>query len=440
MAIKCEVPEGYEIRGFRFRVYPTAEQVAKIVEIQETQRLVWNWLVSRQDEVTRARGDYAIRSGKVGPRPTRPDYDGVSTDMTRDDRNDTLKALRKAYGEAIREWSALVYKETKDDPVCAYRSIKDFCAQFGVKQDYQLFNKVASWMERPALHASIFQALGKSWHSKGVKRKRRSASEMPVRTRTGECFGIGNFGSRGKNETFYNCQIKIAGLKIRGRLPGKTPVGRVIEGVSLTQEPDGWFAAVREVVPVRVEPVAIPGTVIGLDVGLDNIVAMSNGEKIPYNARLLGRIRALQERVSETETRGGDATDVKEQLYRRQTQYARWAKDTLYSVMLNSLAHVETIVVEKLHARIGQMSGSRKPSQMRMVVSMLKSRLGDHRVREVAPHYTSQDCSRCGIRSKESWSYTHGRFGKCPSCGHIEDRDINAARNIARKYAEPLAA
>ena len=48
----------------------------------------------------------------------------------------------------------------------------------------------------------------------------------------------------------------------------------------------------------------------------------------------------------------------------------------------------------------------------------------------VAPHFTSQDCSRCGTRVKKSLST---RTHKCPSCGLIEHRDLNAAKNILAK-------
>ena len=48
----------------------------------------------------------------------------------------------------------------------------------------------------------------------------------------------------------------------------------------------------------------------------------------------------------------------------------------------------------------------------------------------VAPHFTSQDCSRCGTRVKKSLST---RTHKCPDCGLIEHRDLNAAKNILAK-------
>jgi putative transposase len=49
------------------------------------------------------------------------------------------------------------------------------------------------------------------------------------------------------------------------------------------------------------------------------------------------------------------------------------------------------------------------------------------RVIEVPPHMTSQVCSDCGAVVRKSLAE---RKHKCPSCGLVLDRDVNAARNI----------
>jgi putative transposase len=53
-----------------------------------------------------------------------------------------------------------------------------------------------------------------------------------------------------------------------------------------------------------------------------------------------------------------------------------------------------------------------------------------YHVIEVSPHFTSQDYSKGGTRVNKSLST---RTHKCPSCGLIEHRDLNAARNILAK-------
>ena len=52
---------------------------------------------------------------------------------------------------------------------------------------------------------------------------------------------------------------------------------------------------------------------------------------------------------------------------------------------------------------------------------------------KVAPrdYPSSQLCSNCGHKYDID---RHSRKYKCPVCGHIEDRDINAAKNLANLF------
>jgi len=63
-----------------------------------------------------------------------------------------------------------------------------------------------------------------------------------------------------------------------------------------------------------------------------------------------------------------------------------------------------------------------------------KARLNGVPVKFVNPKRTSKTCSKCGyVRSR-----IKGRWFKCPKCGFQLDRDLNAARNIAKLAAIPL--
>jgi putative transposase len=50
-----------------------------------------------------------------------------------------------------------------------------------------------------------------------------------------------------------------------------------------------------------------------------------------------------------------------------------------------------------------------------------------HEVIRVSPRFTSQKCFQCGEIVQKSLSV---RTHVCPSCGYVEDRDVNAAKNI----------
>jgi putative transposase len=57
-----------------------------------------------------------------------------------------------------------------------------------------------------------------------------------------------------------------------------------------------------------------------------------------------------------------------------------------------------------------------------------------HVVIRVLARFTTQKCSGCGAHVQKSLSV---RTHICHSCGLIEDRDVNAAKNIAQAGAPP---
>lgn len=425
---KFELREGHEVRGMMIRIYPDREQELVLKTIEEDLRIRWNWMVKRTEEVIDARKAYAIRHNLVEPKPQRPNCDGMSPDET--------KTAWETFRAASAEWASAVHNATDKIPCCAWRpSLSEEIKRFGFKYDYQLFGSDVlphpSPTIRPGAHA--YQALVKNFYSgkakggvgraKNQRRKkfRRSFDDMPLQVRSGDCFEVGAFGERGKNPSFYNCRVSFNGLKLRGRLPGRSPWGRILEGVSISQQADGWWASIKQEVPIRSVAQAVAGTVVGIDAGLDNIAAMSDGTIV----------RNPREKVYAERIAGRQAQ--KKPVGRLQQAAARHVRHLIYNEVVKPMSGVAEIKVEKLNHRIGQM-GSRMTSSMRLMIQLLRDRYGT-RVVEVDPAYTSQNCSKCGHRDKEAWSYASGPVCECPACGHRMHRDVNAAINIANRPA-----
>jgi putative transposase len=61
---------------------------------------------------------------------------------------------------------------------------------------------------------------------------------------------------------------------------------------------------------------------------------------------------------------------------------------------------------------------------------------GTHVV-EVEPEGTTKECASCGVEThKPIWVREHS----CPACGHTDDRDLNAAKNILNRGLKQLGA
>lgn len=411
MKSKIDVPEGHEIRGFRFRAYPTADQVAAIRDIQSRELLVWNSEVAQSEQAYRAWRAGRLRTLGLAW-PARP----------ADDAGETVWTEHKS---KCVEVGAQIGKP----PKTIYRNLRDRCAHYGVRHDYQLFARVLDWAGLVALPAVYGQFIGKCLMSKGRKRFRRKPEEMPIGVRTGRVITFGPCGARGKNANWYEASIHLPGVPdvIRCRFGGaRRPTGRVLEGASLSYEAGRWYASGKSVEPITPEYEAEAGTAVGIDVGLRDMYAMVHSDgsttRVPNP-----RSRAWLTRLAEKQRRG-------EQVGRMHARYAATCRQRAHELVRDLRAkRVENVYVEKLPADIGQ-RGLPHVSSMRLISRVLRAKLGD-RLREVDPSYTSQECSQCGNRAKPDWDPSR-KVGICGACGHTEDRDINAARNILRKGSE----
>jgi putative transposase len=180
------------------------------------------------------------------------------------------------------------------------------------------------------------------------------------------------------------------------------------------------------------------GRAIGIDVGLNHFYTDSTGATVP-NPRHLAKsekgLKLAQRRVSRKKKGSANRTKAINRLGRKHLKVSRQRKDfavktALCVVKSNDFVAYEDLQVKNMvkNRKLAKSISDGAWSQFAQWLQYLGKVYGKT-VIAVAPQYTSQDCSACGLTVKKSLSV---RTHVC-GCGAVLDRDHNAALNILAK-------
>ena len=186
---------------------------------------------------------------------------------------------------------------------------------------------------------------------------------------------------------------------------------------------------------------------IGMDLGLASLATTSDGEKISppkFLRSALGRLRRLQRNLKHKQRGSNRLTAARLGVAKLHAKVADRRMDFLHKLSTRIIRENQTVVLEDLN--VSGMVKNRKLARSiadagwRMFRTLLESKAQEHgRDLVVINRWTptSQTCSVCGYRDgKKALSL---RQWRCPECGAIHDRDVNAAKNIlAAGLAERL--
>lgn len=208
--------------------------------------------------------------------------------------------------------------------------------------------------------------------------------------------------------------------------------------VRVVRRADGYYAQFC-IDTERVEKREPTAHNVGLDVGLTHFLTDSDGNTLENPRHLLRSEKSLkrsQRRLSKTKKGSKNRAKARNRLGRKHLKVSRQRKDFAIKmarcvVMSNDLVAYEDLMVRNMvkNRHLAKSISDAAWTQFRTWVEYFGKVFGVVTV-AVPPHYTSQNCSNCGERVKKSLST---RTHKCPHCGHLQDRDWNAARNILEK-------
>ncbi len=188
---------------------------------------------------------------------------------------------------------------------------------------------------------------------------------------------------------------------------------------------------------------------LGVDLGIVNIAATSDGVQVPgtdceqVRQWYQGRRQILQSVGTKSAKRRLKKISTGESRFKKQVNHViskhvvELAKGTSRGIALEDLTGIR----ERTTVRHGQRDRHSKWAfaQLRTFIQY-KAKIAGVPVVLVDPAYTSQQCSVCGYTDKKNRK-TRNSFS-CMSCNHAEPADINAAKNIARRAAanQPMVA
>jgi putative transposase len=214
---------------------------------------------------------------------------------------------------------------------------------------------------------------------------------------------------------------------------------RAIEGkiktLYLKRETTGkWFAVFTVEEPQRTPKMNV-GPEIGIDVGLKCFARLSDGNKISNprcHSKREKRLAELQRRLSKRKKRGKNRERARMAVAIVHERIENARRDFLHKASTDLVNRHSLIALEELDVQDMASAGLGKSiydAAWSRFTNMLSSKAESAgcKVLFVNPENTTKTCHHCGHVQDMPLSE---RTYRCPECGLVEDRDLNAARNI----------
>jgi putative transposase len=224
-----------------------------------------------------------------------------------------------------------------------------------------------------------------------------------------------------------------------------------LRNASVTQARGRWFVALQVQLPEVLPATGLQPT-LGIDLGVALFVATSDGQCIePLNAlrKQARRLRHAQRAVSRKTKGSRNRRKAVDRLGRLHARIAAQRNDWLHKLTTGLAKQHAVIAIEELQVaamsasaagtaaapgtRVRQKAGLNRAildqgwTEFRRQLQYKTAARGGAAVM-VPPAYTSQRCSLCG--HCDAGNRPSQAHFMCQACGHAENADLNAAKNI----------
>ncbi len=261
-------------------------------------------------------------------------------------------------------------------------------------------------------------------------------------------FGLPRFKKFGQFKSFVFPQFKdnpINGFEIKLPKLGSIPVslsrpipeGFTVKQVRVLSKARGtqWYVVVTIQSDVTVPDAPLHGRVIGIDLGLERFVTVSDGsfiERPKFFKSGHRKLKLLQRRAARKQKRSANWEKAQVKVARQYHHIANKRKDFHFKTAHQLCDQAETIFAEDLNT-VGLIRGMLRKEcvdaafgQFLLIQEWVAQKRGAFFMR-VNPNGTSQTCPQCGTTVHKSLGE---REHHCPECGYRTHRDHAAAQVV----------
>ena len=233
---------------------------------------------------------------------------------------------------------------------------------------------------------------------------------------------------------------KLGKVKIRGYRNKKSIDGRIINATVSKETTNKYYVSVLVEEELLVEKV-IPASIVGIDLGIKDLVITSDGIKYENDKILMKyekRLKRLQRKLSRQVKGSKNYLKTKEKIARVHTKIKNYRKHYLNKIANEIVDEHDIIVTEDLKVKdmfkgkVKAFNKTLSDASFSKLCSLIewKSKLKGKFYYKINTYYpSSQICSCCGYRNRSLKDLSIREYD-CPCCGSHNDRDINASLNI----------
>ena len=230
---------------------------------------------------------------------------------------------------------------------------------------------------------------------------------------------------------------KIKNIKYRG-YKKKTKLFGNIKSATVKREAGRYYISLL-IMEEIIKPIFIPKSIVGLDLGIKDLIITSHNEKIKNTleyTKIHKRIKGLQKGLNRCQSGSKNRYKLKLKIQKLYIKLKNIRKHLIHDITNKIIKDNDIIVMEDLNIKAMY---QRKTIAKHLVnipladikrVLEYKCKWQNKKLITINRYYpSSQVCSVCEYQNKLLKDLSI-RSWVCPKCGYMHDRDINASINI----------